>query len=390
MPAVTNLLSTILGTSVEKVIVVTGHNSEKMVDELEAFKSSQHNSEKIITVYNSNYKEGMFTSIKCGLENALSFRADTVPDAVLLFPVDSPLVSVDSIQKLIEVHSTHPNRFYAPCYRGKKGHPLLIPKAFYDEILNHDGEGGLKVITQRHDDKMVLVETEDEGVVIDMDTKDDYQYAINRRKQSNLNSIKNTAKKRKGKIILLRHGSTEQNREKIFLGQSDIPLSEDGKEEAHKAAIILSKMQMHNPIIWSSTLSRARETAIIISENTTKGIIACTYLDGFQEINLGSWDGKYISEIKTRFPEEYRKRGRDILRYKQGNSSENFYDLRYRVIRTLEEVLSKSDENQDIIIVSHAGPIRTIIAECNDISLEEAIKISIPKAIPLQIDGQLW
>ena len=398
VPAIINLLETISKATVEEIIVVTGHNSELLIDEIDKFKAQRPDSSRIKTVYNENYNEGMFTSIQCGLKEALSSTGtDSSPGAVLLFPVDSPLISFDSIQTIIDAWTSIPDRLYVPCYRGKKGHPLLIPSIYYDEILRHDGSGGLKAITQKYSEKMTLIDTKDESVVIDMDTLDDYHYTIKHRENTRQESVKSITEKRNAKIILVRHGSTEQQKDKIFLGQSDVPLSEIGKEDALKAAIKLSKMQLESPRIWSSTLSRASETATIIADNIsfckavgTDDKIICNYLESLKEINLGSWDGKQISEIKRRFPEEYKKRGEDILRYKQGNDFENFYDLRYRVIRAFLEILDETPNNQAIIIVSHAGPIRMIIAEHNEISLEEALKMPIPKATPLQIDGQLW
>jgi probable phosphoglycerate mutase len=98
-------------------------------------------------------------------------------------------------------------------------------------------------------------------------------------------------------------------------------------------------------------------------------------------MHLGEWDGRFIREIQESFPEEYERRGRDILRYKRGTEAENHYDLQYRVMKALRRILEseRKREAQDIVIVAHAGVIRVIIANLRGIPLEEAIKTDIPR-----------
>ena len=80
---------------------------------------------------------------------------------------------------------------------------------------------------------------------------------------------------------------------------------------------------------------------------------------GLREMNLGPWDGKFISEIKREFPEEYEKRGTHLLSYKMGHGSENFFDLQYRVMKTLSRIL-KTDDSRDLILTAHSGVLRGI------------------------------
>ena len=77
------------------------------------------------------------------------------------------------------------------------------------------------------------------------------------------------------------------------------------------------------------------------------------------EINLGKWDGRPVREIKEKYPEEYSRRGRDIFVFKTGNRAENFYDVQYRAVGALREILLQ-DSSEDIIIVSHSAVIRAL------------------------------
>ena len=162
-------------------------------------------------------------------------------------------------------------------------------------------------------------------------------------------------------FYLIRHGQPQQHRDKIFLGQTDVPLSDEGRKQAEKAKAAL-------PVgirrIYSSDLKRALQTAEIIG-----GQIIAT--QGFREMNLGSWDGRYIEDIKREFPELYQKRGRNIFVFKTGNKAENFYDLQYRVVKALTDILKK-DDSREIFIVAHSGVIRCIENNLKGGSVEDA------------------
>jgi probable phosphoglycerate mutase len=63
--------------------------------------------------------------------------------------------------------------------------------------------------------------------------------------------------------------------------------------------------------IYTSDLKRARDTAELIGK--AAGIPNIAALPGLREMSLGAWDGRFISEIKDKYPEEYEKRGKTFL-----------------------------------------------------------------------------
>jgi CTP:molybdopterin cytidylyltransferase MocA len=81
---------------------------------------------------------------------------------------------------MIDPSSTNAARrpFAVPVFKGKNGHPLLIPHEYFREILSYKGDGGLKAIRSKYDTDMIRFETEDAGCVLDMDTPDDYKMII--------------------------------------------------------------------------------------------------------------------------------------------------------------------------------------------------------------------
>lgn len=180
--------------------------------------------------------------------------------------------------------------------------------------------------------------------------------------------------KKKRRLFLIRHGHPQKHREKIFLGQTDVELSSQGFSDAENAGKRLREIMPAVTKIYTSDLKRARQTADIIGQElqqdgTVKEII---YVPEFREMNLGSWDGLYISEIKKRFPKEYEERGVNLLSFKIDQNSENYYDLGYRVMKKLNKILEEEEE-KDIIIVAHAGVIAVIRNSLEGLDLKEAV-----------------
>ena len=178
------------------------------------------------------------------------------------------------------------------------------------------------------------------------------------------------------RIILVRHGEPIQHRGKIFLGQTDIALSEKGIEEAKSAGQKLLEMDVIAEYIYTSDLLRAFETANIISEALGDTPVIKDKL--FREMNMGSWDGEFIEEIKTKFPEEYLKRGEDIINYRMPGG-ENFYDLKGRVTREMWRLLTgdfaesyAKGKSKDFVLVAHLGVMKSIVAELS-LESEEAV-----------------
>ena len=229
-----------------------------------------------------------------------------------------------------------------------------------DETLALPGNapGGFKTITDKYDDFLYRMETGSESVVLDMDDKAGYEeivkYIESGCREESLSELAEGHR-----FILVRHGQIRQHKDKIFLGQLDVPLSISGKGQAALAGARLKKecISFDTDFIYSSDLIRAYETASIIAGKLNMSDIKKE--PAFREMALGEWDGKYIKDIKQKYPEEYERRGRDIFKFKLGHDSENFYDLQYRVLKRLKKILKK-EAHRDILIVAHSGVLRII------------------------------
>ncbi len=120
----------------------------------------------ITSVHNANYAGGMFTSVQAGVA---SLPAEI--EGFLLLPVDVPLIRASTVRKA----ATAGAPIVHPIYRGERGHPPFIGRALFGEIVESDGDGGLRAILARHEREAVSVAVFDRGCLQDMDCPDDYR-----------------------------------------------------------------------------------------------------------------------------------------------------------------------------------------------------------------------
>ena len=383
-PLIENRILSMAKAGISPIFVVTGHENDLLETVIEKIKNELYPEVKVEIVHNPDYDKGMFTSIRAGIIGLSEYKGKTI-NGVVLLPVDYPLINETHYTKLYDAWLSSPHQFAVPCYYGKKGHPLLIPKKALKEIINYGGNKGLKGITNEYEDRdeILRVEMRDERVLLDMDTPSDYNTILEWDPED---TVENRLLGFTGRLFLVRHGETELHKEKIFMGQTDVPLSDIGLRQAENVARELSNWNLIDPLLLSSDLSRARKTAEIVRDKIKLGNTA----DGapsklniveefaFRELNLGTWDGQYISKIKAERLEEYEKRGLNLLAYKTGYEGENFYDLQYRVMKRLGDYV-KEYPSRDLILVAHSGGIRIILCNLLGIPLEEMKSFFVPR-----------
>jgi CTP:molybdopterin cytidylyltransferase MocA len=119
-------------------------------------------------VLNESYSEGMFSSIKAGLK---SLESDC--DAFFILPTDVPLVRFETVSALLANY--RPQRILYPVFSKRRGHPPLISATFVRDILNYTGQGGLRSFLTQNESSAIDVKVADEGILLDMDTKQDYR-----------------------------------------------------------------------------------------------------------------------------------------------------------------------------------------------------------------------
>ena len=160
---------------------------------------------------------------------------------------------------------------------------------------------------------------------------------------------------REKKILMLRHGELlSQSDEKRFIGQTDLPLSDMGRRQAQSWTKWLCGVPIER--IISSDLSRCLETARIISADRP---ITVEPLAGLREINLGSWEGMTFRRVRDHWPDDFRRRGTELARFRPPGGGESFLDLQRRVVPVFEKAVDQAGGN--LLMVAHAGVNRLIL-----------------------------
>ncbi|HIJ97116.1 MAG TPA: nucleotidyltransferase family protein [Desulfuromonadales bacterium] len=113
----------------------------------------------------------MASSIRAGRESLRSGYS-----GIIIFLCDTPLVDPATIILLAESHTLYPDRIIVPCQQGKRGHPLLFPRTILDELR---AGMTLRDLVRRHSTRDYEVAVDDPGIVIDMDTPEDYERVSN-------------------------------------------------------------------------------------------------------------------------------------------------------------------------------------------------------------------
>jgi molybdenum cofactor cytidylyltransferase len=125
------------------------------------------NDARVRVLENADPTRGMFSSIQIGVASA-------VGDALLVLPGDMPYVRAETVRALIAKYQERPS-IISPRYKGKRGHPVVMPLALRDEIAETAPTANLHEVIKRHQDERVDLEVDDAGVNRDVDTPADLE-----------------------------------------------------------------------------------------------------------------------------------------------------------------------------------------------------------------------
>lgn len=149
---------TILSAGVSDVVVVIGPDGAAVSSAIEPLP--------VRVAINPDSCSDMAASVRVGL-NALIERAS----AVLVCPADHPLVLQETIQAMLAGHQKNPAAVIVPSHNRRRGHPTLFPREIIREIFDSDS---LRDLVSRHESLIQYLAVEDRGVVLDMDTPEEY------------------------------------------------------------------------------------------------------------------------------------------------------------------------------------------------------------------------
>jgi len=180
----------------------------------------------------------------------------------------------------------------------------------------------------------------------------------------------------KGRTIYLsRHGESEFNLYGKIGGNSS--LSTQGEKYAVNLAEFFKNMKLNDLCVWTSTLTRTRQTASHI-------LAPKLSFPQLNEINSGDHDGMTYEEIAEAYPLDFAARDRDKLRYRYP-SGESYVD----VCERLRELLVIMNQSDNLLVISHQAVIRCIVAYLKKIPIEELPyqKIPLHTVLKVRYDG---
>jgi len=130
-------------------------------------------------VLNPDSSGGLSSSIRAGLS---ALRADS--EAAIFGLADKPFITVRTINSLIKNYHESGRGIVIPVYRGRRGNPVLFGREFFGELSNLSGDVGGKSVIKSHKERVLEVDVDDEGILFDINTPEDYGRAKARLDQS--------------------------------------------------------------------------------------------------------------------------------------------------------------------------------------------------------------
>lgn len=154
------------------------------------------------------------------------------------------------------------------------------------------------------------------------------------------------------KIYLVRHAKTDWNDKGLWQGNVDIPLNEEGFEQAEKLAERFANMSIQS--VYTSPLARSYQTAEIIARKFSLSPIEEPLL---RECEISLWNGLTMKETLEKFPDSYHEWSQNPKAQIQG--VESLEKVQERMVQAFRNIAQHSSEN--VVVVSHAIAIRMLI-----------------------------
>jgi len=156
----------VLESSIDKIMIVLGNDKDEITKAL--------GNKPVEFCHNPHPENGMLSSVKCGF-NALPEESRIS----LVYLGDQPGISPFVTNRIIDVYNQGLHGIVIPVYKNRRGHPLLVDIKYRKEIEKLDMEKGLRSLMQLFPSDILEVEVDEPGILVDIDTKEDY---INARK----------------------------------------------------------------------------------------------------------------------------------------------------------------------------------------------------------------
>ncbi|NDL63169.1 histidine phosphatase family protein [Acerihabitans arboris] len=154
-------------------------------------------------------------------------------------------------------------------------------------------------------------------------------------------------------LYLARHGETRANRDGVYCGVSDLPLTQQGRWQAHRVAWQLADIPFGR--VLTSRLRRSRETAAILCPGT-----APEAWPEWDEMNFGEWELRHHRDLRAQDPVRYAA-WCDDWQHAPPPGGEGFQEFARRVERASARLRGQADDG-NILLVAHQGVLGVLLA----------------------------
>ncbi|HWP57976.1 MAG TPA: nucleotidyltransferase family protein [Candidatus Acidoferrales bacterium] len=157
------IIGTLRQTAVDKTLVVLGRHADEIRAAIACLP--------VDIVVNEDYKKGQLSS----LQAAIRSLAGAPVEAIIVHLVDHPFVKPEIVGEMVRRFRESGKLIVVPTHRGRRGHPVLFSSRLFPELLAAPLDLGAKPVVRAHRADMLEIETADAGVLIDIDTPEEYR-----------------------------------------------------------------------------------------------------------------------------------------------------------------------------------------------------------------------
>src|SRR5260370_32165120 len=161
-PLVQHALDNIQRSHVDEIVLVLGFAADAV--------RKQIATDGVRVVVNSDYAQGMGTSLRTGL-SALSASVK----AAFVVLADQPFVRPETLDRMIACHREPAAEITIPLYKGFRGNPVLLDRTVFPELMGLSCDVGCRAIFGSHTQGIRKVEADDPGVLLDIDSLEDFE-----------------------------------------------------------------------------------------------------------------------------------------------------------------------------------------------------------------------
>ena len=156
------IIAVLRDCDVDRIMVVLGARAELVRTSVDL--------SDVDVVVNKDYQQGQLSSLVKGLQS-LSDRTE----AILVCLVDHPFVTTAIVNRLIAAFRETRRPIVVPVFNGRRGHPALFANSLFDELANAPVDKGARHVVASNADKVLEVDVADRGVLMSIDTPEDYR-----------------------------------------------------------------------------------------------------------------------------------------------------------------------------------------------------------------------